>query len=252
MQVTEALEALGLTEKEAKVYLSLLELGQASGYAIAEKSGLKRPTVYILLDSLRFKGLILKVPHPKKQLFIAKPPDELFHAAESRLHMAHEVLPQLQALLAGREKPRILYFEGLTGVRELLRYGIEKFPQREIIGFYAHAEDESQELHDIFREWNASLKKFGIRSRGIVPDHPNLEYYRRTDREFGRDMRVIPLSQYSSSISIDMGDSFVRILDFRYLQGVVIENKAIARTMRQIFDLIWNARKDTSPGKDAT
>ena len=56
MDIQEALRNFGLNDKEARVYVALLELGQTTAYAIAERSGLKRPTVYVILDDLRQKG----------------------------------------------------------------------------------------------------------------------------------------------------------------------------------------------------
>lgn len=49
------LQRIGFTEKEAKVYLSLLEFGETVTSAIARHSQLKRPTVYLTLENLQKK-----------------------------------------------------------------------------------------------------------------------------------------------------------------------------------------------------
>ena len=66
---TKELEAIGLTEKESVVYVALLSLGTGTAYRIAEECSVKKPTVYVILEDLRKKGLVLKVPHAKKALF---------------------------------------------------------------------------------------------------------------------------------------------------------------------------------------
>ena len=104
---------------EGAIYVALLGLGQTTAYAIAEKSGLKRPTVYVVLEDLRKKGLVLKVPHAKKQLFTAKSPEEFFREVEERLNASKRILPELLALTSGSKKPRTLYFEGLKGMDEI-------------------------------------------------------------------------------------------------------------------------------------
>lgn len=69
MQIIESLESLGLNEKEAKVYTALLQLGRVSAYSVSEKSGLKKPTTYVVLGELVKKGLVSKeVPRSRKQL----------------------------------------------------------------------------------------------------------------------------------------------------------------------------------------
>ena len=52
------LEKIGLTEKEAAVYLALLKLGPTTALKIARETGIKRPTVYTTLDALKGRGLV--------------------------------------------------------------------------------------------------------------------------------------------------------------------------------------------------
>jgi len=57
-EYTTLLERFGLSDKESALYMALLELGQADVAAIATKAGVKRPTAYVLLDSLKDKGFV--------------------------------------------------------------------------------------------------------------------------------------------------------------------------------------------------
>jgi sugar-specific transcriptional regulator TrmB len=55
------LSQLGLTFSQAKVYLSLLRLGQATGKTISEQSKMARQEVYRIIRELNEKGLIEKI-----------------------------------------------------------------------------------------------------------------------------------------------------------------------------------------------
>ena len=57
MNIIKNLQSLGFSEKESKVYFTLLKIGPSTAYKIAKQSGLKRPTVYIILEELRKKDL---------------------------------------------------------------------------------------------------------------------------------------------------------------------------------------------------
>ncbi len=57
MALESVLQAAGLTDKEARIYLAALELGQAPVLRIAQKAGIKRPTAYVTLGELQAKGL---------------------------------------------------------------------------------------------------------------------------------------------------------------------------------------------------
>ena len=52
---------LGLTSSQAKVYLALLRLGQATGKALSQHSKVARQEVYRVLAELQEKGLVEKI-----------------------------------------------------------------------------------------------------------------------------------------------------------------------------------------------
>src|SRR5579863_9759160 len=98
MDISEAIATLGLNEKQTAVYLALLQLGKGSAYSIADKSGQKRPTTYVILGELIEKGLAERVPRVRKQLYKAVSPEQAFIVLEEKLALAKEKLPELLAL----------------------------------------------------------------------------------------------------------------------------------------------------------
>ena len=93
MSLEAALGDLGLDQREIEIYKTLLSLGEATVVQIAEKSGLKRPTIYVVLERLREKELILKLPNTKKQIFMAKDPRVFVDTIEQKAEVARNVLP---------------------------------------------------------------------------------------------------------------------------------------------------------------
>ena len=119
-----------------------------------------------------------------------------------------------------------------------------------VVGFYAHSGDTSPELVDFFLENMEDFKKNNCHLRGIVPDHPNLKRFRETDTKYNRLMKTIPMDEYSANISIDIGDDFVSFFSFKDLQVTLIENKDIADTLRQIFEMVWKSRPEKPDGAE--
>ena len=58
----EILEEIGLSKNEAKIYLTLLDLGSATASKIADTSKMHRTTVYDALDRLVQKGIVSHIP----------------------------------------------------------------------------------------------------------------------------------------------------------------------------------------------
>lgn len=251
MQITEALQNLGLNEKEARVYVALLKLGRGSAYAVADEAGLKKPTTYVILSELMQKGLALKIPRTKKQLFVAKPPDEFFAEARERLRVAEGVLPQLVAMLEKPEKNfKTLYYEGERGVRDMLGQINKRMAGKEVLGFYAREpEDLPDSMREFFHQWNEDTKKAGVRMRGITPNDPSLVWYKERIEYFGYRMKFLDPKDYLSDCSIEIGDTFIQIFSLRHMQGVFVENPDIASIMRQIFEMVWRCRAEPIQGK---
>lgn len=241
IKIKEALKNLGLNEKQTIVYLNLLQLGNTTAYKIAQKSGLKRPTVYVVMEELRQKGLVLKIPYPKKQIYSAKSPEELIIESESKISAIRNMLPELMALVKNDNKPSVIYFEGIDGIKEILNFGLNKLENSELVGFNAHADGADERMASIFDEYNNKLKRKNIKIRGIVPEHSSLKQYREEDERFNRKMKIVTFDKYSSNVSIDIGSDFVKILMFSTLQGVVIEDKNLALAMKQIFEMQWDS-----------
>jgi hypothetical protein len=54
----ESLKKLGFSEREAQVYLTLLKVGPSPASTLASRVGMKRVTVYNVLDALRERGIV--------------------------------------------------------------------------------------------------------------------------------------------------------------------------------------------------
>src|SRR5262245_42395848 len=118
MENIEILERIGLNQKEASVYMALLELGTASVNPIANKARIKRPTTYLVLDQLQQKGIVSVVPRAKKALYTAESPDKLISDLQKKEELLKRSMPSLLAMYnARKEKPQVQLFEGLEGVK---------------------------------------------------------------------------------------------------------------------------------------
>jgi len=239
--LVQQLSNAGLHEKEARVYIALLQLGRGSAYAVADRSGLKKPTAYVILGELIKKGLVMRVPREKKQLFIAKPPEEFFAMAEERLRLARKALPELITMAESQTvKVRTLFYEGINGVKDSLYYRKDEMKGKDMTGFYATAEDATPELMEIFDPYPENLKKAGIGMKVITPEHESTKQFLNKNNPNYSDIKVVSPSLYSGKVSLEVGDTFVRVILFKQLQSVIIESPELADSVRQIFNIVWS------------
>lgn len=235
------LKNLGFNEKEAKVYLALLELGPSAVREISLKSGLKKPTTYVILDELLQKEAVLFLPGAKKKLYSAKDPDSLFEAAKLRLNQAFYDLPILKNLgKKGNRKAIVTYYEGLHGYEQAMSYKEnEVVEDGEMLCYFASGNTVNPAMWNSIDEYMDRLRRNGVKMRAFAPDHETLKRYRAEDETAGREVKVLPLDMYSATSSIDISRNFVRFTLFDEEMFVIIENPEIAKIMRQIFEMNW-------------
>lgn len=244
MDAQAALKNIGFTEKEAAVYLALLENGQGTAYQIAKRSGLKKPTAYVILDILVEKGAAQKILKPKNAEYAAANPDGIFNEVRQRITQAEDILPQLRALARSDKKiVETTYYEGIAGVKEMYKNLLRETAGGSYIGFFAHEKDTPKVLKDYWPELNAEMAKQKITVRGVTTNDETTKKY--FDAELLKplfEVKSLEPKLYSSNISIEIYGDYTHILSHRYLQGILIRNPDIAGVLRQIFEIVWAAK----------
>src|SRR3989344_2304159 len=120
MEIPEILEKIGLNQKEAMVYMALLELGTASVESIALKAGTKRPTTYLILDELQKKGLATLIPRAKKVLYMPESPEKLISDLTRKQELVKRFLPDMLAVYnEPKDKPQVQLFSGVSGIKQV-------------------------------------------------------------------------------------------------------------------------------------
>ena len=129
--ITHELRELGLSEKEAKIYVALLELGPSVVSDISKKAGVNRSTVYIILGSLQRRGLVTEEGVGAIRRYNPAQPEQLIkHFEETAAQYknlassAHKLLPELKSVEKHRKerkeefiKPKVQFFEGREGMQ---------------------------------------------------------------------------------------------------------------------------------------
>ena len=121
---------VGLSDKEARVYVAMLELGPASVQEISQRSDVNRATTYLMLDALKERGLVSSYEDAKKTVYVAETPKKLVDLIEQEARSIDEkrekvvfFVPELEALYrTQRNKPVVRFYEGEEGLRSLRDY----------------------------------------------------------------------------------------------------------------------------------
>lgn len=245
------LEKLGLSEKESKVYLAALELGQESVQNIAKKAEVNRPTAYFILERLMELGLVSTLEHGKKTLFVAENPKELeslledeHRQIESRKNELKESMNQLLAIYNAKEgKPVVRYFEGKEGLIALDKYGEDKIKKGEEVLYVTPVDIVRKYFPERRKDALSDRVKHQVRSRVIYTytDEKDVWSKERNKKEL-RVAKYLPRDKFPFDVIISIYPR--KLIKFYYLSdtrpyGVAIESDEFANNMRMFFELAW-------------
>lgn len=236
MNLEHILTKVGLDEKEARVYLALLDLGNEKVHAIAKKAKIKRPTAYVILEQLYAKNYVIKTYHNKRTFYAAEKPDILLRSLREKQELLTQALPLLQARMSSnKERPKIRIYEGRLGVEQVYDEML-RGPEALIFGSRKYLSEEFGSLSGKLEE---KMKSKNIHIKDLLTDDPrDLEFgFAAKSRNY--EARIIP-KEFDLYIDGAVYNDEVAILAIKKeLFAVVIESKEVADTFRSLFELVW-------------
>jgi sugar-specific transcriptional regulator TrmB len=238
----QQLEMLGLRDKEARIYLTALSSLPFTVADISKKSGIKRPTCYLILDELTKRGLISIIPKAKKRLYKAEPPEALIRQAKRSLNYAEKFVPTLRNLFQeGRDTSIVKYYYGQNGIRniyeDMLDSGIKEM-------YYIGSSGPLVEMagDDFLRDYinrciKKGIKRISIRMRNTELEDP---IYKSSKEDFLRDIRYAPEHIYIPSTIFIYSDKVAIISTAKSNFGIMIENKEFNQSVLTLFKALWS------------
>lgn len=242
------LEKLGLSEKEANVYLAVLELGASNVQNIAQKAGVNRATTYVILETLAKKGLASSYEKGKKTFFTAENPEQLerlLKRQEDDLETKHQelkkLIPELKAIfnLAGN-KPKVKFYEGMEGLKAMQQDALRASIKAGEIYAFTPLDRYLESFPQQETVINRVQRKVRIK---VIYTHKNGPVKNASSKKDLRIARFVPRNKFPFESMIDIFPrSTVRIYNFKpTFMGVMIENPQVAKTLKAVFDLAWES-----------
>ncbi len=253
-QLHITLQTFGFTEKEATVYVALLELGKGTVTEISRKAGINRTTGYDILDSLSNKGVISVSGKEPKQEYAAESPTtitaylkRLSLQTQAHIKKAEEITPELELLHAKRNRPKIRFYEGTDGLRQVYE---DTLTSTETIRAYAHLEDLQTAIPNYFPEYYRRRASKNIHIRAIFPDSPGAKERQAHDVDEKRKTLLVPAETFDFSPEINIYNDKVMIASWREKLGIIIESTEIADAMKKIYELAWRGAEEINREKE--
>lgn len=240
----KVLESIGFSEKEARIYAALTELGRGTVAQIAKKAELKRPIVYVVLGGLMAHGYASEIPNTKVNTYQATDATIILRNMQTSVKNLSDFIPVLRTLSnKGGRRPHITYFdnkESLKKVYEEMNYEEEPF----FVTSYVRLEETFPGIID---DWVSGYKKGRykkLRGFHIVSDDLKEIEIVKVFKTVNQRVRILSELRRSSMDFTLYGKK----LALSYLGEnpfcVVIESEGLVASLRPIFDIVWEKAQE--------
>jgi len=236
--IKEYIKKTGLTENEAKVYITLLEFGPNPAGAISRKSGLHRRVIYDTTEMLIKKGMIGYIQKNNKKLFQASNPNRILEMIKEKEESIKDILPYMLSFYnKTKEKEETNFYKGKNGLKTVFEDQIEEGKEILILG----ASPLAYEIMEFYFHWFDKKRVVDKIKTRIIFNKLKKEKIKKIPLS---EVRYLP-EKYSSPLAVNIyGDKVAIILWSKENPlAIVIKQKEIAEGYKKYFELMWKSAR---------
>lgn len=245
----QELQKLGLSDKEARIYLASLQLGKSPVQEIAQQAKVNRGTAYDIIRALMDKGLMSSFDQGKKTYFTAESPERLpslIKMQEEDLKLKakefSKYLPELQSMYDSSDnKPKVKYYEGAEGLVSIQEEYL-KVKKKEIWSI-TNVDGLAKFNPKYDNRYIPRRIDKGILGKVIYISKDGPKEHLKTDEKELRESKYISFSEFPFEADITIFDNKISLEAYKNKPiGVLIENESLADSMRALFKYLWNKK----------
>jgi len=232
---TTSLEKIGLSKKEAKVYLSLLKLKLAPVTKISEESGVDRTQTYDLLQNLIERGLASYVLKNNTKHFSPANPDQILHDLQEKEKEFQSILPDLKQLFAQQpEKTSVEIFRGIEGLKAVYKNLLKSEKDYLLLG----TPQIFETILPIFsKQFLKQVEKAGIKEKIIFSSKEKFTKLKNGEyRHLKQDI-------FNPTDALIYDNHVILFIWSEPYYAILMRSKEIEKTYIKYFDFLWNHAK---------
>ncbi len=244
-QIQELLEELGFGQNEAKVYLSLIQSGQAKAGKIIDDTSLHRHIVYESLKALEERHVISSTKKNNVSLFQAVTPTVLLDQYESRRKILEEAVKDLQTKHVAA-KPEVVSYEGAQGPETVLKEMLAAGQNGdEVFGIDPNEDMFLQTIPEALDEYFKTQESMKEPMKEKILFREGFESPNKT-----AEIKHLP-KQFFTPLTLNIYGDKVALTDFvDPITTMIIKKQSIADGFKEYFNMLWNQDVKVYRGKE--
>ena len=236
----QLLKDIGLDEKQATVYLSMISLGPTTALQIARVTEIKRTTIYAVIESLKSSGLVRMEQKGFKRLFVAESPSKLETIMEmKKVSLDKNITDLLQIYNKGGGDSLIKIYENITSIKSVYESLLEDIKPGEDYLVIADSSLWYKLDREYFTSFAERRSKLPIKIRILSQESEDTEYMTKYAQNFNYEVKTLPKGTKLTTNLIITPQKVVIHQLVSPTFAMVIENRNIINMHKEMFEMIW-------------
>jgi HTH-type transcriptional regulator, sugar sensing transcriptional regulator len=239
-----ALLDIGFSKNEAKIYLSLLQLGPSTAGNIAAKANIHRTNTYDALDRLSERGLVTYIYKGNKKFFESVNPHQIVEILKDRMsRFEGSVLPSLLLnYKMSKDKNKAHIFEGVQGVKAITNDILKEGQHVYVFGIPKDVSEKLKSFINVFhkRRTEKKIKMYHIYDADARDRIAHLNALPYTEAKY------IPHDRESPATTLVYGGKVAFVIWSEPTMSVLIESKRMAEQYTTYFKYLYDIAKKSS------
>lgn len=242
----QTLKEIGLTAKEANLYLAMHDIGANPASVIAKKCGLNRSGCYNLLNTLSVKGFAQKSYKNNILYFRATDPKVILRQLKIKQGRLGDTIRNIGGLITQFDtmqkdcaiKPSVVFFEGPAAIKNIMEDTLEA---GSAVRVYAGSGDMFPPQSNNWEDYEERCMRREIRLKIIYPrpgQTPAENGLKKNSIHRLSETRFIR-PEFNFHLNIIIYGNKVALVSLRENFGLTVESEEISRAYKKIFDLVW-------------
>lgn len=237
-------EKLGLSDKEAKAWLKMLQLGAQPISVIAKHVGIPRSSMYVMIENLKALQLVEEFERGGMRYAKTIQVGDLENILKAREREVQESLEILKDRMSDLQKmenslgilPTVRFFEGHN---EIIRMYEEVLREEEFRAFF-DPKIVSEIMPIYYKNVAKKIKEQRRKAKEILVDCKEAREYQKNFCTKLYQIKILPREMMvSADLMIGKDKIYMVAYDQKLMCGTEICNATLAQSHKVLFDQLW-------------
>lgn len=238
-KIEQTLKQLNFDDKEVRVYLALLKIGETTATTVSRETSVERTLVYYIAEKLIDRGLVSFKLKNNVKYYSASAPEKILEELKEKEKSFLEILPFLEEIKKQvyEEEVKVDVYKGVEGLKaiinDMFRSNVKEFL---VLGEQGQIQTN---YPIIYSQYLRKLEEEKKKERVLVRE----DFRSKIEKSKNSKFKYLLKEMISPTTTLIYGNKIQITLWEKPMFNILIESKKVADSFKAYFNQLWKVAK---------